>query len=119
MFGRLPLEVTVYEVGPRDGLQNEAAFVPTEDKLALIGALARAGLPKIEATSFVHPRWIPPLADADAVAAGLPRGEGAPDFVALVPNLRRLERALRAGLPGVAVFMSASETHNRRNMRAP
>lgn len=116
MFDRLPGRVQVYEVGPRDGLQNEKAFVPTEDKLRLIAALAAAGLPRIEATSFVHPRWIPPLADAERVVAGLPRGPGGPIYTALVPNLKGLERALAAGLREVAVFMSASETHNRRNI---
>ncbi|MCB9538824.1 MAG: hydroxymethylglutaryl-CoA lyase [Myxococcales bacterium] len=114
-MSRYPDRVQVYEVGPRDGLQNESAFVPTEDKLALIGALAAAGLPRIEATSFVHPRWIPPLADADRVAAGLPTVEGTL-FTALVPNQRGLDRALAAGMREVAVFMSASETHNQRNI---
>ncbi len=114
-MSRYPARVQVYEVGPRDGLQNESAFVPTEDKLALIGALAGAGLPRVEATSFVHPRWIPPLADADRVAAGLPSVEGTL-FTALVPNQRGLDRALAAGMREVAVFMSASETHNQRNI---
>ena len=115
--------VTVYEVGPRDGLQNEAARVATEDKLALLRALAEAGLSRIEATSFVSPRWIPQLADAEAVVAGLP---GAPPvgWVVLVPNARGLERllgALRPDGPAVtpAVFLSASESHNRRNLGRP
>jgi hydroxymethylglutaryl-CoA lyase len=116
-------QVTVYEVGPRDGLQNEPGVLSTPEKLRLIGALAGAGLPCIEATSFVSPRWIPQLADADAVAAALPDATGA-TFVALVPNARGLERLLAAraarALPGSpelrpAVFVSASETHNRRN----
>jgi hydroxymethylglutaryl-CoA lyase len=115
--------VTVYEVGPRDGLQNEPAILSTADKLRLLDALARAGLPCIEATSFVSPRWIPQLADAEAVAAALPGAPGV-TYVALVPNGRGLERlrAARAArtLPGApelrpAVFVSASETHNRRN----
>jgi hydroxymethylglutaryl-CoA lyase len=114
-LSRYPARVQVYEVGPRDGLQNESAFVPTEDKLALIGALAAAGLPRVEATSFVHPRWIPPLADADRVASGLPTVDGTL-FTALVPNQRGLDRALAAGMREVAVFMSASETHNQRNI---
>ena len=112
----LPDRVQVYEVGPRDGLQNEAAFVPTEDKLALIAALAAAGLPRIEVTSFVHPRWIPPLADADRVAAALKGRDDGPLYTALVPNARGLARALAAGMREVAVFMSASETHNQRNI---
>ena len=90
---KLPKRVRVYEVGPRDGLQNEEAFVPSEDKIELIEALIAAGLPAIEITSFVHPRWIPALADADRVAAAF---EPVPDITmsALVPN----ERGLRAGL---------------------
>ncbi len=115
MLGRLPERVRIYEVGPRDGLQNEKAFVPTADKLALIAALAEAGLERIEATSFVHPRWIPPLADADQVAGALDH-DGGPTYTALVPNARGLERALDHGMREVAVFMSASETHNKRNI---
>lgn len=114
--------VTVYEVGPRDGLQNEAARVPTEGKLALIGALAEAGLSRIEATSFVSPAWIPQLADAAEVTAALPRHPGV-GYVVLVPNakgLARLQEAL-ARAPGgppvaAAVFLSASESHNRKNI---
>jgi hydroxymethylglutaryl-CoA lyase len=115
--------VTVYEVGPRDGLQNEPAVLSTAGKIELISTLAGAGLPFVEATSFVSPRWIPQLADAEAVAAALPDILGA-TYVALVPNARGLER-LRAAvaaraLPGrpelrPAVFVSASETHNRKN----
>jgi hydroxymethylglutaryl-CoA lyase len=114
--------VTVYEVGPRDGLQNEAANVPTEGKLALIRALADAGITRIEATSFVSPRWIPQLADAAEVTAALPPLPGV-SYVVLVPNARGLDRlseALRAGggrAPvEAAVFLSASETHNRKNV---
>ncbi len=114
--------VTVYEVGPRDGLQNEAAAVATGDKLALVAALVEAGLPRVEATSFVSPRWIPQLADAADVVAGLPRAPGA-SYVVLVPNAKGLERLAealeRAGAGhapvDAAVFLSASETHNRKN----
>jgi len=114
--------VTVYEVGPRDGLQNEAALVPTEGKLQLIAALAGAGLSRIEATSFVSPAWIPQLADAAEVTAALPLRPGV-TYVVLVPNARglgRLREAL-ARAPGgppvaAAVFLSASETHNRKNV---
>ena len=112
----LPPQVRLYEVGPRDGLQNEAAFIPTEDKIALIEALAAAGLPAIEITSFVNPRWIPPLADAENVAAGLRDRDDLPRLTALVPNAQGLERALANGLREVAVFMSASESHNKRNI---
>ncbi len=115
--------VTVYEVGPRDGLQNEAARVSTEDKRALLSALAGAGLRRIEATSFVSPRWIPQLGDAGALVAALPRAPGV-SWVALVPNARGLERLAealrRAGEPApkvdAAVFLSASESHNRKNL---
>ncbi|HEX9242683.1 MAG TPA: hydroxymethylglutaryl-CoA lyase [Anaeromyxobacter sp.] len=119
----MPTRVTVYEVGPRDGLQNEAATVPTQDKLALVSALAGAGLRRIEATSFVSPRWIPQLADADALVPALPRVAGV-SWVVLVPNARGLERLVEAlrragdGAPPVAaaVFLSASESHNRKNL---
>jgi hydroxymethylglutaryl-CoA lyase len=114
--------VTVYEVGPRDGLQNEASEVATERKLALVAALADAGLSRIEATSFVSPRWIPQLADAAEVVARLPRRPGL-GYVVLVPNAKGLDRLLEAlarapERPRVdaAVFMSASETHNRKNI---
>ncbi|WP_242345479.1 hydroxymethylglutaryl-CoA lyase [Anaeromyxobacter terrae] len=115
--------VTVYEVGPRDGLQNEARTVPPGDKLALVRALAEAGLRRIEATSFVSPRWIPQLADAAELTAALPRAEGV-SYVVLVPNAKGLERlaeALASAGPGhapvdAAVFLSASESHSRRNI---
>jgi hydroxymethylglutaryl-CoA lyase len=115
--------VTVYEVGPRDGLQNEARAVPTEGKLALVRALADAGLTRIEATSFVSPRWIPQLADAAEVTRALPRAPGL-SYVVLVPNAKGLERLSEAlaaageGHPQVdaAVFLSASETHTKKNI---
>jgi len=114
--------ITVYEVGPRDGLQNEAREVATERKLALVTALADAGLDRIEATSFVSPRWIPQLADAAEVVARLPRRPGL-GYVVLVPNAKGLDRLLEAlarapERPRVdaAVFMSASETHNQKNI---
>jgi hydroxymethylglutaryl-CoA lyase len=115
--------ITVYEVGPRDGLQNEARVVPTDDKLRLIRILADAGVPRIEATSFVSPKWIPPLADAGELVARLPHREGL-RYVALIPNAKGLERlvsalgrARDAATPiDAAVFMSASETHNLKNV---
>jgi hydroxymethylglutaryl-CoA lyase len=115
LFASLPDHVSVYEVGPRDGLQNEAAAVATTQKVRLIEALTGAGLRRIEATSFVSPRWIPQLADADEVASLLPR-EAAVIYSALCPNERGMQRALAAGVGEIAVFLSASETHNQRNI---
>lgn len=112
----VPERVRVYEVGPRDGLQNESAFLATEDKARLIELLAAAGLPAIEITSFVNPRWIPPLADAENLSAMLRDRADLPRLTALVPNEKGLERALANGLREVAVFMSASESHNKRNI---
>jgi hydroxymethylglutaryl-CoA lyase len=109
-------------VSPRDGLQNESATVPLRGKLRLVDALVAAGLQRIEITSFVSPRWIPQLADADALAKALlttrgPARDGAGvRFSALCPNARGLERAKNAGVEEIAVFMSASETHNRKNV---
>jgi hydroxymethylglutaryl-CoA lyase len=115
-MSRLPARVTVYEVGPRDGLQNEARQVPTQEKLALLKALAATGLSRIEATSFVSPRWIPQLGDAEDVASRLPARAGL-TYSALVPNPRGLDRALlHPDIGIIAVFMSASETHNRKNV---
>lgn len=119
----MPQAITVYEVGPRDGLQNEAVSVPTAEKLALIRALGEAGLRRVEATSFVSPRWIPQLGDADALLPALPRLPGI-SYVVLVPNAKGLERLVEAvrrsgeGAPEVAaaVFMSASESHNKKNL---
>ncbi len=112
---KLPERVTVYEVGPRDGLQNEARNVPTADKIAFIHALAEAGLRHIEITSFVSPRWIPQLADSAEVARGVRRREGL-TLSALVPNRRGLDAALAAGMKEIAVCLSASETHNKKNI---
>ncbi|HXV37274.1 MAG TPA: hydroxymethylglutaryl-CoA lyase [Myxococcota bacterium] len=107
--------VEIYEVGPRDGLQNEAELVPTESKRELIARLASAGLRRIEVASFVSPRWIPQLADADALAAALPRARGV-RFAALVPNEQGYARLRAAGsIEIAATFISASETHNRKN----
>jgi hydroxymethylglutaryl-CoA lyase len=106
----------VYEVGPRDGLQNEPETVPTAGKLELIQRLAAAGLRRIEVTSFVSPRWIPQLADADDLAALLPAFPRVV-YSALVPNAEGYERFRAAGdLSVAAFFVSASETHNRKNV---
>jgi hydroxymethylglutaryl-CoA lyase len=112
---KLPEKVTIYEVGPRDGLQNEARQVPTADKIRFIDALVASGIRDIEITSFVSPKWIPQLADASEVARGVVRPAGV-RMSALVPNRRGLEGALAAGMKEVAAFMSASETHNVKNV---
>lgn len=114
----LPERVTVYEVGPRDGLQNEQAVVPTAVKVDLVERLLDAGLPYVEATSLVHPRWVPQLADAsDVLAALVDRlGDRARDLPVLVPNERGLERAYDLGLRHIAVFASATDSFARRNL---
>jgi hydroxymethylglutaryl-CoA lyase len=107
--------VTVYEVGPRDGLQNESATVAAAVKIALIERLADAGLPAVEATSFVSPKWVPQLADAAEVMAGVTRRSGV-RYPVLVPNQAGLERAIEAGAQEVAIFGSATETFAQRNL---
>jgi hydroxymethylglutaryl-CoA lyase len=111
----LPRQVTIYEVGPRDGLQNESTAVPVEVKAEFITRLADAGLRAIEVTSFVHPRWIPQLADAGDLLAILPRAAGV-RYPVLVPNERGLDRAMASGVTEIAVFGSATETFARRNL---
>lgn len=110
----LPPRVTVVEVGPRDGLQNEARVVPTSTKVAFVDALAAAGLPVVEVTAFVNPARVPQMADAPEVAAGFTR-RPATRYSALAPNLRGLAAARAAGLTEVAVLVAASETFSRRN----
>ena len=116
----LPERVTVREVGPRDGFQNEPEAIPTGDKVRLIDALARTGLPRVEVASFVRPDVIPQLSDAPEVLAGISIPDGVATAV-LVPNQRGLEGALRhiAQIDDVIVFLSASETHNQRNINRP
>jgi len=111
----LPRKVRIVEVGPRDGLQNEKAEVPTEVKLELIGRLADAGLPAIEATAFVSPRWIPQMADHTEVLEGIRRKPGV-SYPVLTPNLKGFEAALAAGATEVAVFGAASETFSKKNI---
>ncbi len=115
MFEHLPDRVSIYEVSLRDGLQNEKAMVPLGDKLRLIDALVAAGLQRVEATSFVSPKWIPQLADADDLGRALAARSGV-TFSALCPNLTGLKRAQAAGIREIAVFVSASETHNKKNV---
>ena len=107
--------VTVVEVGPRDGLQNEAVVVPTTAKVELVERLAEAGLPVVEVTSFVSPRAVPQLADADAVLPAVRRRPGV-RYPVLVPNVRGLERALAAGADAIAVFTAASEAFTQANI---
>jgi hydroxymethylglutaryl-CoA lyase len=111
----LPERVTIYEVGARDGLQNESAIVPVKVKAEFITRLAEAGLTTIEATSFVHPTWVPQLADAEELLHVLPRADGV-RYPVLVPNERGLDRALAAGVTEIAVFGSATETFAQRNL---
>ncbi|UOQ95797.1 hydroxymethylglutaryl-CoA lyase [Halobacillus shinanisalinarum] len=110
-----PDKVTVKEVGPRDGLQNEKVSIATEDKIEWINQLSEAGYDYIEISSFVHPKWIPQLKDAREVAEGITRKEGI-TYAALVPNMKGLEVALETNVDEVSVFMSASESHNKNNI---
>ncbi len=114
----LPDRVTIYEVGPRDGLQNESTLVPTGTKAEFVRRLLDAGLPVVEATSFVHPKWVPQLSDAADLVDVLVRdlGDAALDLPVLVPNERGLDRALEKGVRHVAIFGSATETFARRNL---
>lgn len=111
----LPQRVTVVEVGPRDGLQNEKTPVATADKVRFVDGLSATGLRHIEVTSFVNPAWIPPLADAFEVASSIQRRAGV-SYSALVPNLKGYERAREAKMDAIALFMSATESHSRRNI---
>ncbi|MBI3964629.1 MAG: hydroxymethylglutaryl-CoA lyase [Chloroflexi bacterium] len=112
---KLPKRVTITEVGPRDGLQAEPAFVATPDKIELINMLAQTGLTRIETTSFVHPRAIPALADAAEVMAGIERVPSV-TYSALVPNPKGAERALKSNADVWVLFLSASQSHNRSNV---
>jgi hydroxymethylglutaryl-CoA lyase len=111
----LPRRVSVYEVGPRDGLQNEPTTVPVEIKVEFLDRLAAAGLRVIEATSYVHPKWVPQLADAEQLVAAMHRIDGV-RYPVLVPNERGLDRALAQGVTEVAIFGSATETFAQRNL---
>jgi hydroxymethylglutaryl-CoA lyase len=111
----LPSTVTLVEVGPRDGLQNEQASIPLQTKLQLIEDLADAGLKVIESGSFVNPKWVPQMADSEAVFAGLSRTPGV-RYTCLTPNLKGLERAIAAGVDEVAVFGAASEAFSQKNI---
>src|SRR5690242_18860013 len=114
---QLPKAVKIVEVGPRDGLQNEKQVIPAADKIKFIDLLSDTGLKTIEATSFVSPKWVPQLADAEEVYAGIRRKPGVA-YPVLVPNEKGMERALNAGVTEIAVFTAASETFNRKNINA-
>ena len=110
-----PKHVTVVEVGPRDGLQNERVVVPTADKIEFVNHLSAAHLPVIEVTAFVSPKWVPQMADAADVFAGITRGP-AVRYTALVPNIAGLDRAIAAGVTEIAVFAASTETFSRKNI---
>jgi hydroxymethylglutaryl-CoA lyase len=112
---RYPARVTIVEVGPRDGLQNEAAQIATADKVAFVDRLSAAGLPVIEVSAFVSPKWVPQMSDAAGVFAGIERRSGT-RYAALVPNLAGIERARAAGVSEIAVFAAASESFSKRNI---
>ncbi len=112
-----PAEVRIVEVGPRDGLQNEAVDIGTANKIALVDRLSATGLRSIEATAFVSPKWVPQMADAAQVLAGIARRPGVA-YPVLVPNLQGYQRARTAGADEVAVFTAASEAFNQRNINA-
>ncbi len=107
--------VEIYEVGPRDGLQNEPRVIPAAEKIALVDCLSRAGFRRIEVASFVSPKWVPQMADGAEVLAGITRAPGV-RYAALAPNLRGAEAALSAGVDEVAIFGSASEGFSKANL---
>jgi hydroxymethylglutaryl-CoA lyase len=111
----IPKHVTVVEVGPRDGLRNERVVVPTADKIEFVNRLSAAHLPVIEVTAFVSPKWVPQMADAADVFAGITRVP-AVRYTALVPNLAGLDRAIAAGITEIAVFAASTETFSRKNI---
>jgi len=113
----LPQRVTIVEVGTRDGLQIEKQFVPTEEKIRLLDLITDAGLPRIEVTSFVSPKHVPQMADAEEVLARCKRSPEA-EYEALVPNVRGMERALKCRVDRIILFVAASESFNRKNLRA-
>jgi hydroxymethylglutaryl-CoA lyase len=109
--------VEIFEVGPRDGLQNEARIIPAAEKVALVDALSAAGFRRIEVASFVSPKWVPQMADGAEVRAGIQRAEGV-RYAALTPNMQGYERAVAAGVDEIAIFGSASEGFSKANINA-
>src|SRR3546814_645969 len=116
LLGSAPRRIHIHDVSMRDGLQIEPIFVPTEEKIAMLNALSRTGVSKIEATSFTSPKAIPALRDAELVMKGIERTPGV-KYVCLAPNMRGAERALECGVDEINLVMSASETHNLANIR--
>ncbi|MDG2339852.1 MAG: hydroxymethylglutaryl-CoA lyase [Paracoccaceae bacterium] len=110
-------KVEIFEVGPRDGLQNEKRQIPTAEKIALVDMLSRAGFNRIEVASFVSPKWVPQMADSAEVLAGIKRTEGV-RYASLTPNMKGLERAIEADADEVAIFGSASEGFSKANINA-
>src|SRR5918912_221862 len=111
----MPKHVTIVEVGPRDGLQNEHVSISTADKIEFVNRLTAAKLPVIEVSAFVSPRWVPQMADAAEVFAGITKKPGT-RYTALVPNVAGLDRAQKAGVTEVAIFAASSETFSRKNI---
>jgi hydroxymethylglutaryl-CoA lyase len=107
--------VRIVEVGPRDGLQNEKVIIPTQAKIDYITALGDAGLRVIEAGAFVHPKWVPQMADTAEVYRNIPKDPGT-EYPVLVPNMKGLERAIESGVTSISIFTAASETFNKRNI---
>lgn len=114
-MNRWPEYVQIKEVGPRDGLQNEKTWIPTEDKIQWVNMLSETGVREVEYSSFVHPQWVPALSDAHELGKKIERNPKI-RYSALVPNQKGLELALDAGIDAASVFMSASETHNKQNI---
>ncbi len=115
MFNKLPVEVEIFEVGPRDGFQNEATLITTKDKITFIDKLSLSGLKNIEVTAFVHSKWSPQLADSNDVALGINRADSI-NYTALIPNIKGLERAKSVDLDEVSIIVSASESHSKKNL---
>jgi len=114
-YADYPKGVIIFEVGPRDGLQNEPEFIATDKKIELVNRLTEAGCQRIELTSFVHPKWVPQMKDAKDVFANIDKLEGVL-YNALIPNMRGLELAMESGLDEVVTIMSSSESHNKKNL---
>ena len=111
----MEVDVTIFEMGPRDGLQNESNFIKTSDKIKLINLLSNSGIRKIETASFVSSRWVPQMADGEEVMAGIQRKSDVA-FTALAPNQKGLERAIKAKADEIAIFGSASEGFSKANI---